>query len=285
MPQILSPILPTAPEVSIVTSARRIPANELSDAFAGGISFTDSFCLGVYGWPRCPDEPTLDAGKEAPDAPECPEFLPWTIYVPVVLERNSPDAIAETFNAARKALPAKLPSAVGTELWTGAISGSESLQSAAVDVSATSAMGAAQAASVLVGNFRDATGGSQAWLHVPEAVMYQLYRDNYVVRRGDQLVTPTGDIVVPGPGYPSYEGAWGPAGSPGPGEATADEVFMYVTGPVELGFGEVTDDMTSGLVSAGTFARLNRSTLYVEQDAIFRFPPCAVFSALVAKAA
>ena len=285
MPQPMAPILPTAPEVSLITSAHRLPAPDLADAFATGLTFRDDFCLPVGGWPRCPDEDQLTEGKIEPAEQDCPEFQPWTVYVPVVIESGGPTSVAELFTSARKALPAKFAYAVARELWTGAVSGSESLQSTAVDVSASAAMGAAQAASVLIGNFRDATRGSQAWLHVPEAVMYQLYRDSFVTRVGDHLVTPAGDYVVPGPGYPSDDGEWGPANSSGFDAATDDEVFMYVTGPVELGVGEIRDDMTSGAFPSGSFARMNRATLYVEQDAILRFPPCAVFSALVAKAA
>lgn len=275
MPQPLPPILPSAPEVSIETSARRFPDRDLADAFNAGVSFRDDMCLPIAGWPRCPDENTYNRGKIDPENGDTPVFLPWTIYAPVKCDGGlvNPD---ELFESGRQSLAAKRPYAIAREVWTGEISGSVSLQSAAVDVSASSPTSAKIAASTLIGNYRDATLGSQAWLHVPDGLLHQL--DDFVERKGDRLLTKTGDVVVPGPGYPSNDGNWGPEGA----ATGADDAWMYVTGPVELAVGHVYE-LGSGTTPTGSFARMNRHVLYVEQDAIFRFPPCAVFAVKVNK--
>lgn len=272
MPQPLAPILPTSPEVSIVTSARPFPVSDLADAFSGGLSFRDDFCLPVEGWPRCPDG---ELEKVDPSEPDFPEFKPWTIYVPVVCSGKV--NAEELFNSARKSLDAKRPYAVAKELWTGEWSGSDSLQSTAVDIGGGSAVPPHTAVQVLIQAFQEATGGSKAFVHVPQMMMSDLYVNMTCTRVGDRLLTPTGDVIIPGPGYPVGPGDSGPAGSDPIDPAQA---WIYVTGPVELAFGEITDDMTSGTMPAGTFARLNKYTLYVEQDAIFRFPTCSVFAML-----
>ena len=188
---------------------------------------------------------------------------------------------AEARKSAVETLKAKTPYAVARELWTGAESGSPSLQSTATDVSAASAQPAEVVLSELSANFDECSGGAQPTFHVPSRLIYQLMGTQVVTRVGDRLMTPTGGIVIPGPGYPNTPGEWGPNASPGPVESAEGEAFIYVTGPVELDFSE-TWESGSGEPPVATFARLNRSELFVQREAIFRFPTCCVFGALAA---
>lgn len=279
MPQPLAPILPTAPEVSIVTSARRIPGLN-SDAWIYGISHREDFCRDVVDWERCVEEgeggyPEQDVQPLGDD--DHPEFLPWTIqsWFTCTSLANFPEAR----KSAIETLKAKTPFAVVQELWTGATSGSVSLRDVGVDISGEDAQPAEVVLGELGANFMDCTGGIEPTFHVPTRLLPQLYDTNQVVRSGNRLLTPTGGVVIPG--GPNIPGPYGPAASPSFAESAEGEVWVYVTGPVELEFSE-TWERTSGNPPAATFARMNRSELSVSRDAIFRFPTCCVFAARAA---
>ena len=82
MPQPLAPILPSAPEVSIVTSSRRIPGIN-SDGWAYGISHREDFCRTVGSWQRCVEEVEEEGFPQmTPEAlgdDDFPVFMPWAI--------------------------------------------------------------------------------------------------------------------------------------------------------------------------------------------------------------
>ncbi len=259
MPQPLAPILPSAPEVSIVTSTRRI-TDMNSDGWAYGISHREDFCRTVGSWARCVeavDDVYPERTPEALGDEGFPVFQPWSIYASFTC--TSLADWPEARRTAVETLKAKTPYSVARELWTGEETGSPSLQSTATDVSAESAQPAQVVLSELGANFDECSGGAQPTFHVPSRLIYQLIEAQVVVRSGDRLLTPTGGIV---------EG----------------EAWMYVTGPVELAFSE-TWEQGSGEPPVGTFARLNRSELFVEREAIYRFPTCCVFGALAALSA
>jgi hypothetical protein len=284
MPQPLAPILPSAPEVSIVTSSRGIPDMN-SDGWAYGISHREDFCRTVGSWARCVEEAEGSYPERTPEAlgdDDFPVFQPWSIYASFTC--TSLADWPEARRTAVETLKAKTPYSVARELWTGEESGSPSLQSTGTDISDADAQPAQVVLSELGANFDECSGGAQPTFHVPSRLIYQLIEAQVVVRSGDRLLTPTGGIVIPGPGYPNTPGAWGPDASPGPLESAEGEAWMYVTGPVELAFSE-TWEQGSGEPPVGTFARLNRSELFVEREAIYRFPTCCVFGALAALSA
>jgi len=279
MPQPLAPILPSAPEVSIVTSSRRIPDMN-SDGWAYGISHREDFCRTVGSWQRCVEEAEGEYPERTPEAlgdDDFPVFKPWSIFSS--FHCTSLANYAEARKSAVETLKAKTPFNVARELWTGEESGSPSLQSTATDVSGEAAAPVEDVLDSLGAEFDDCSGGAQPTFHVPSRLIGQLLDRGRITRSGDRLLTPTGGIVVPGPGYPSTPGDWGPVGSSGPAESAEGEVWVYVTGPVELAFSE-TWEQGSGDMPSGTFARRNESLLFVERDAIYRFPTCCVFASL-----
>lgn len=289
MTQPLPPILPTAPEVSLMTAARTMEGLN-ADAWVRGVSFSgDLFCMQVTDWQRC-----VDSGDDLERTPtdgsgEPTEFKPWPFYAAWECTSTAEAAVREAFKAARAALEAKTPFVVARELWTGEQSGSLSLQTTAVDVtSGDGPTDAVTTAQTLVANFEDCVQGAQAFLHVPSILMEQLFDRQYVTRVGARLLTPTGHVVIPGPGYPNDPGPHGPVTSPGPIEAADGEAVMYVTGPVEVAVRDPREDTSQGprdRVPGATFARLNRSAIYVEREALFRFPPCCVFGAVATRSA
>lgn len=289
MTQPLAPILPSAPEVSLVTSARQM-AGLNADAWTRGVSFSgDLFCMDVGGWDHCIDQADAVDADYTDGSGEPVAFKPWDVYAAWECTSAAPEAYREAIKAARTALEAKLPYAVARELWTGELSGSVSLQSAAVDVtSGDGATDAVATAQTLIANFEDCTNGAQAFLHVPSVLIEQLFDRGYITRVGSRLLTGTGHVVVPGPGYPNAPGAWGPEASGGPLDAAEGEAWVYVTGPVELALADTYEDKSHeprDMVPDGTFGRLNRSAIYVKRPALFRFPPCCAFAALATRSA
>lgn len=279
MPQPLAPILPTAPEVSVVTSARRIP-NLNEDAWFYGINHREDFCRDVRPWGRCvaqvDDEyPELTIDPLGED--DFAEFKPWTLYSSFTCTSLA------NYEGARKTavetLKAKTPYAVTQEVWTGVESGSVSLRDVAVDLSNEDAQQVEDVLADLGGNFDDCTGGMTPTFWVPTRLLPRLYETQQVVRSGDRLVTPTGGVVIPG--GPNTPGEYGPAASPSFSESTDGEVWVYVSGPIELEFSETWEN-GSGDPPAASFARMNRSEFVVQRDAIFRFPTCCVFAARTA---
>jgi hypothetical protein len=276
MPQPLAPILPSAPEVSIVTSSRRIPDMN-SDGWAYGISHREDFCRSVGSWERCVEEIEGSYPERTPEAlgdEGFPVFQPWSIYSSFTC--TSLADWPEARKTAVETLKAKTPASVARELWTGEQSGSPSLQSTGTDITPDTEPLAPLAIDLLTEAFDECSGGTQPTFHVPSLLVGQLLDANRITRSGDRLLTPTGGIVIPGPGYPT-DGDWGPDASPGPAAAAAGEAWIYVTGPVELDFSE-TWEQGSGEPPVGTFARLNRSELFVNREAIYRFPTCCVFA-------
>lgn len=286
MTQPLAPILPSAPQVSLLTAAATMEGLN-DDGWVRGVKFNgDLFCMPVGGWERCVDSGD-DIERDFTDGSGTPsEFRPWEFYASWECTAAAGEAYRNALKAARVSLEAKTPFALARELWTGELSGSLSLQSTAVDVTGgTGATDAVVTANSLVANFQDCTQGAQAFLHVPSVLMEQLYDRRYVTRVGDRLLTPTGTVVIPGPGYPNTAGEWGPAASPGNLESDEGEAWMYVTGPVEVAVTKPGEDRShdpSDGVPSGTFGRLNRSAVYVSRQGLFRFPPCCVFGALAA---
>ena len=98
-----------------------------------------------------------------------------------------------------------------------------------------------------VANYQDATRGGRAVVHVPYRALESASASllDVVTRVGNRLVMADGTIVVPGPGYPGNAGNWGPLtddNDPDSGASVlSGEVFVYVTGPVQVGLGPVSD--------------------------------------------
>jgi hypothetical protein len=84
-----------------------------------------------------------------------------------------------------------------------------------------------------------------------------------------------GTIVVPGPGYPGNAGNWGPLTDDNDPEsgaaASSGEVFIYVTGPVQVGLGPVSDRSSDR-------PRANQVQALFERQVIARWDPTFVFA-------
>lgn len=253
------------PEVTLLTSAQPLPPEVRDyDKWRSGLSHRSTQTIEADARALCA---TGDKVGRATDA-DIPEFLPFDAYVVHGCDGFVDEA--QYRREAAAALEDRIAWIVGRELWTSGEN--PSLQSTGVDLGG--AGGVISVANYLIANFEEATKGGQAFLHVPSLAAGLLVRDNYCVRSGNRLLTGTGHVVVPGPGYPFDPGAWGPTAST---PSASGQVWMYVTGPVQVGLAEQT---TITDVGQGTAARMNLFEVYATKPAIVRFDTDFVFAAV-----
>ena len=268
---------PEAPEVSILTSAETFPEGERDHSrWRSGVAFRGTICLHGHTEGVCRD-PADDYSREDPDPDDLsiPEFVPATTYLPHGCD-GFVDEPAQWEREAQAALDAKLAWHVERELWTGAATGNPSLQSAGVPISDSAPIEPESALSVLAANFAEATQGIRGVFHVPEALALALSEKGSVNRQGNRLVTTLGHIVIPGTGYPTSPGTWGPKTDDDPNgiEAPDGAAWIYMSGPVEF----ARHDLPA--LSNMWEARRNLFRAQSEVKWIYRFDPCAVFAAL-----
>ena len=207
---------------------------------------------------------------------------------------------------AEDGLKARLAYQVGRELWTGVKTGSASFQGNTTAISTTDPLLPIAAISKALADYSECSQGQQAFIHVPVVLVDHLSVHGYFDRKGDKLVTATGNIVVPGPGYPG-NGTWGPYDSnlrpPGPGEdgydadnyaddlatyyesgALADEgqCWVYVTGPIEAADPHyLSRTIGDDVRNEEHVSRMNEFYTTARGVTIARFDTCCVFAALV----
>lgn len=289
-------ILPAPTEVTLLTSAQPLPQEVRAfERWSSGLSFR------TIGAARLTSERLIcpDPSRTAydPADQEVVEFLPLKSNLPHGC-KGFVDDEGRWQVEVDAAIRAKIAWAAARELWTGAITGSPSLQSSttAVSTSASGALPPIPAIAAALADFEESTQGERAYVHVPSVLVHSLSNLGYIDRKGDQLVTIDGHIVVPGPGYPNSAGAWGPyEGSrpPAPGETGYDsgdwetytesgtasgdgEVWIYVSGTVEAAAPHY--EPTSTL----HHSRQNEYLVTARGVTLARFDPTAgVFASLV----
>ncbi len=171
-----------------------------------------------------------------------------------------------------QALDDKLPYLVARELWAGGESGNPSLQSTATSIGGSGDI--TNVCAYLIANMEETLDGGRVTLHVPSLALPGLLNSNFVTRVGSRLLTPTSHVVVPGPGYPSSPGLWGPDGS----IATEDgQVWVYATGPVEVA---LEPDTRVTAIGGGLAARRNSFDVWAQRFAIARFDTATVLAGL-----
>lgn len=307
MTQPIGPIAVQAPVPSILTTARdrsrdgfgesapvtpglddrgdgALPASSAS--WRNGISWTPLSCQPSGAWAQCPEADSVK--DEAVDTGGPVEVMPFWFYTPLscewALEPDELDTAARALNDTHAAY------AVARALWfgEGLPAANPTLRNTATDVSVGGGTADLDdAVALLLATYETATGGNGgAVLHIPglalTGALGGVPGGSFIARpEGNVYRGPLGSLISPGPGYPygaSAAGAdgFGPETAPDVYAGTAgDELWVYITGPVEYALGESIElSPTPGLVS-----RLNVHQVLAERQAIVRFDPCSVFAA------
>jgi hypothetical protein len=276
----------TAPIPSDAADALReagIEANATS--WRGGVAWPSFSCQESLPWPDCVDDPDP---KELSDTGLSVSSVPFTIYTPLECEWASGEPFLGP--AARALTEAHTAYGLARALWMGeglpvAVSQSTLRNSATVIAGVYDLDdGVAQ----LLGAYEEGTfGNGGAILHVPgilaTAAQGGLPGGGTVARLEGQVYRgPNGSLISFGPGYPwgeSTEGAdgFGPMTDPDPltfAASAADEVWVYVTGPVEYARGPIEIKEAQ----AGSALRRNTVEVLAERRMVYRFDPCSVWA-------
>jgi hypothetical protein len=257
------PIQPVAPEVNVLTSANPLPAEVAAyEQWRTGLAARNIQGMATALWPV--DCVTEDE-KVAIAAESTDEFVPVIVYTHHGCNGRVDN---DQYRAeATATLDAKLANAIAYEMWTGATTGNPSFQSTAFDLSGViGSFPLATCISILMQAFSEQTGMLPT-IHAPMSVLHELTLNNLVVRNGNRLETILGSTVMLGPGYPASTST-APDGSD---EPPFGSVYIYATGPVEIGLGPVTITGTD-TSPGGAYARQNLVEFYAERQAIYRFP-------------
>jgi hypothetical protein len=148
-----------------------------------------------------------------------------------------------------------------------------------VSVSDATPIDATAAVALLIANYEPCAQGVPGFVHLPAPLLPSLTSHGVVRRVGNRVVTDTGYVVVPGPGYPASTGTWGPITDDDPSgmEAPEGAAWVFISGPVEVAGPHYTRDP----VTAARWAhRENRFLTQPEAWWVYRFDPCCTFAAL-----
>lgn len=291
-------LAPVAPSPSLLTAARPLPFG--FDQWRTGIAWRPRGCRPSFAWPYCP---AADDDKEDPGTVTSPvQTDPFVIYTPLACEWATEErgAIDED---ARNLTDVHSAYGLAQALWMGtglpADSDQPTLRRSATAVPQLGSNDLDDVVAELLLNYERCTGGSGgAVLHFPSYLMTGALGGivgggKVASKEGNTYVGPNGSVISPGPGYPHGASTAG-AGGYGPltgGAADADagtdtetyagnldtEAWIYVSGPVEYGLGDV-------VVLPDAAQQTPRTNLYEvwgERPAIVRFDPCCVFAGKV----
>lgn len=260
-----------------VDAAIRDARNTAFNQWRSGITARNIGTLEATNLPHCGTVTTPD-----PTAGGVYEFHPVRTQLPHGCD--VPVQEDEWEREAREKLEATLPFHVAREVWTGGTSGNPSLQSTAIDVSSAASVSPTTAAALLTMNYEECTQGLLGVLHVPSALVPDLVTSSFVERQGNRLVTVSGHVVSPGPGYPQSPGGWGPNTETDPdadpvyAEAGEGEAWMFMSSPVEFA-GPFWNERQRSYGASHT-DRQNLFLTVPEAWWVYRFETACVFAAL-----
>lgn len=266
-------IRPKRPLPSILTASTEMRGS----AWRSGVTWRSAGCVPGYAREFCSTDEL-----EAAAALVKPQFYPYTLYLPATCDWVLPDESEDYRADARDQLDAVTPWHVSRELMLGGIENENpSLVSEAVDVSAAAGpVHPVTALGTLLEAYFDCNAGGDPptglgrgtgtpVVHAPLSIVTSLLAHGVIARTGDYYVGPN-CVVSPGPGYPT-----GALSVPDDGADGDEDAWVYISGPVEYGLGEIIvhdDDFDH---------RTNEYHALAQRLAIHRFDPCCVFAVAV----
>lgn len=252
----ISPITVQPTPGGFLRAAGRLETD--ADWQSGGVTFTSN-CGGAHTW-QCDYS---GATKTIDDLGEAVEFEAFLIYAAARCNGGLvPDRLREHVDIK---LARGSSGALAYELATGDATGNPSLQSEAEDQTPGAGICVDAAIAALL-SFAEDCGGGELTFHIPFVGLASLMKYHLVTFEGGVYRIGGHRIIVDA--YPNV----GPDIS-GNVVATDDQVWVYVTGPVEfvLGSREEYHQFTH---------RTNDDVLIKEQLAALRFDPCCVHAIL-----
>lgn len=274
-----------------------------------GITWSLRACQPSYAEKLCPayDPDDPEDRRHAPADNDGPVHVaPFKLYAPLSCQWTSQAAGQRLADDARGLLSAHTARGIARALWLGEglddLPGAPTLRRSATNITPVpgTPIDLDDAVAALLAAYDDCTGGSGgAVLHIPGTLMVNaqggIPGGGTVARmEGNFYRGPLGSVISPGPGYPhgassNDHGGFGPLDDETPDEGVtpstylgnaADQVWVYVTGPLEYAAGEIVV-MPEREEERRNYMRTNTYEVWAERMAIVRFDPCCVFAVLV----
>lgn len=313
----VDPILPTEPDVHLLTSISALPESYRADAFSHGLNFTSGVeCAVPTTWPMCQTDPDAEKTTDsfgddvgfkqfmAVYALECPDG-----YTHAGSEARNASMVRSIFDVIKHQI-------VAGQLWwnqaeptvinSNGVRVNPSLKTSAVVLGSPSTVG--DPISVIARLFearRKLSGSGTVLIHGPLVLVPYLVSQRLIKKVGGRYEG-DGWTYVTDEGYPSDGGTTG-GGTGGPlvdptdlnGGYEADEggaAWMYASGAIEYAWGPYVGKNTLGASTPdgggaptdndGRYSeitswdgRTNRTYIQVEQTAFLRFDPCHILAA------
>ncbi|HLF99333.1 MAG TPA: hypothetical protein VI916_02605 [Acidimicrobiia bacterium] len=283
-------IVPRGPGPSLLTAASRLPQGI---DWRSGIEYRQTHCFAADQWAFCPG---VDDEKPSPSGVGLADFYPFVGLVAAqcdwLLRIN---AEGEFDPETRSQLDAASAWLLSNELWTGLTNTGDSVNPSlqapfpgAVDefdethiINSGGALNPVDAIGRLLAAYAAGTFVGGATLHVPLRLVPILVQNGTIDLTGQVLGVDGLAVVSPGPGYPDA-GNTGPrvSGDTDGLPATAAQVWVYVTGPVEYEMAPVRLEPEQA-ESRWLDRRTNQYYVLAERQMIYRFDPCAIWAALI----
>lgn len=269
----------------------------LKSSWKTGVSWVQTACAESVGMQQCPTADDVEMTNMTPDAYGLVTSSPFWMFTAIECEWTTTpgevDAASEALTDARAAYhlsrAVQLGEGIGDLDLTGEFPRPTLRSSAQVAPGGDTARPLEDAFALLQAAYTQGTQGlGGQMIHMPDPLsVYALGGgDGGVVMKqeGNFYRGPNGAVVSTGPGYPvgaSSDGAdgYGPMIDDDPATYAGtdeDEVWIYMTGPVEYALSAVVP-----VPDTSSFLRQNRKLAWTMRQLIFRFDPCAVWAALV----
>lgn len=258
----------SARSINLRTSARLVD-DGLN--WLGGIAFVPEACGGGFSLDPCHGPADVEEGKDAGEQKAKVEWDPYEIYIADRCAYAQNPGVFEDLKArARRSLEAQTSHLVEEILWSGTVDGADftathpniALVNATVTgTPAPPVTALAQMDELLI----DELGGRRGMIHVPAFLMHQKAFYGLLRQNGNTWETVSGNLVVPGTGYPGTD-------TDGADDPTA--TWIYGTSPVELRLGEISVLPTSldEAIDRGT----NELVVRAERAALAYWDLCAL---------
>lgn len=262
-----------------------------------GVSWVQTACAESFAQQPCPTADEITLGEMTPGGYGLATSRPFWSFTAIECEWTTTpgdvDTAAEALTEARAAWHLSrgiwLGDGIGDLDVTGDFPQPTLRSSAQIAPGGDVASAPEDAVALLLAAYETGTQGlGGQTLHVPGPLIPNAMGAGdggiYARQEGNFYRGPNGSVISPGPGYPfgaSADGAdgFGPLFDDSPVSYVgndSDEVWFYITGPVEYALSKVVP-----LPTGMSFMVQNRKLSWAMRQLIFRFDPCSVWAALV----
>lgn len=258
---------PAARPINLRTSARLVDDGL---RWENGISLLPEECSPGFSVDPCHGPQDVEEGKAVETQPVASEWDPYIIGSSASCAYTiNEGAYGELAARARRSLEAQTSHLVENILWTNVVDGIDwgidhpntpLIDTATVGTPAPPVTALEQMDELLIA----ALGGRRGMIHAPAPLMHHFAFYGLLEKNGNVWETKSGNIVVPGTGYPGTDTA---------GAADPGNLWIYGTSPVELRLSEI--QVVPGDLAGAIDRETNQIVVRAERYALAYWDLCA----------